>query len=73
MKKALGSLRNYWQRLQIYLKGGVRLIRPIADVGPSLNGAEAIRVLFQTYLTARRPNIAINYIRDDTADLEEDP
>ena len=73
MKKALGTLRNHWQGLQIYLRGGVRLIRPIADADPSLSGSEAIRVLFQTYLTARRPNITITYIRDDTTDADEDP
>ena len=39
MKKALLTLRNHWQGLQIYLRGGVRLIRPIADADPSLNGS----------------------------------
>ena len=73
MKKALLALRNSWQGLQIYLRGGVRLIRPITDAEPSLNASDAIRVLFQTYLSARRPNITITYLRDDATDGEEDP
>ena len=73
VKKALLTLRNYWQGLQIYLRGGVRLLRPVADVDPSLNESDAIRVLFQTYLTARRPNLTTSYVGDDTTDVDEDP
>ena len=73
MKKALLALRNSWQGIQTYLTGGVRLIRPVSDAEPSLHASDAIRVLFQTYLSARRPNITINYLRDDTTDVGEDP
>ena len=73
MKKALGTLRNYWQGMQIYLRGGVRLIRPLVEDAPSRNVSEAIRVLFQSYIVERRPNITISYLRDSTTDGDDDP
>ena len=66
-KQALQSLRSAWQGVQIYLRGGVRLIRPPVDPNSLRHSCDAIRVLI---IDSGKDAI---YLRDINNDEQDTP